>query len=97
MTRAVAATAPSEMPSTLAETASIVDSTYDIFSEVLAAQQIKQLNQNSDEFLKAVSALNGRIHQTVAQLNTYKAQNPEGVSCPVSPTEPATRLSATAK
>lgn len=77
--------------------ASIVDSTYDIFSEVLTAQQITELNQNSDEFLKAVGALNGRIHQTVTQLNTYKAQNPEGVSCPASPTEPTTRLSATAK
>ena len=77
--------------------ASIVDSTYDIFSEVLAAQQIKQLNQNSDEFLKAASALNGRIHQTVAQLNTYKGQNSEGVTCPASPTELPANLYSTVK
>jgi hypothetical protein len=77
--------------------ASIVDSTYDIFSEVLAAQQIKQLNQNSDEFLKAVNALNGRIHQTVAQLNTYKAQNSEGVNCSASSTELPANLYSTMK
>ncbi len=69
---------------------SIEDSGYDILSEVLAAQQIKQLNQNSEEFLHAVAALNAKIQKTVTQLNDYKATNPEGASCPASPQEPAT-------
>ena|ERR1700689_3700188 len=69
--------------------ASIMDSGYDIMSEVLSAQQIKQLNQNSDQFLLAQKSLQQRIRATVAQLNTYKAQNPEGVSCTSQPAESA--------
>jgi hypothetical protein len=64
---------------------SIEDSGYDIMSEVFGAQQIKQLNQNSDEFLRAQAALNGRIRHTVEQLNDYKAHNPEGATCPAEP------------
>ena len=60
---------------------SIEDSAYDILKEVKSAQQINQLNQNSEKFLQAQKALQHRIHATVAQLNTYKAQNPDGVSC----------------
>jgi hypothetical protein len=66
---------------------SIGDSSYDILREVLGAQQIKQLNRNSDEYLQAVNALNRRIQQTVAQLNTYKAQNPDGARCSTSPAD----------
>lgn len=67
---------------------SIEDSSFDILREVLAAQQIKQLNQNSEEFLRAVALLNAKIQKTVSQLNEYKATNPEGASCPLSPQEP---------
>jgi hypothetical protein len=69
--------------------ASIMDSGYDIMSEVLGAQQIKQLDQNSDKFLQAERALQHRIQATVAQINTYKAKNPEGISCIAQPAESA--------
>jgi hypothetical protein len=66
---------------------SIEDSAYDILKEVKSAQQISQLNQNSEKFLQAQKALQQRIRGTVAQLNTYKAENPEGVSCSSQPAE----------
>jgi hypothetical protein len=66
---------------------SIGDSSYNILREVLAAQQIKQLNRNSDEYLLAVNALDRHIRQTIAQLNTYKAQNPDGARCSASPAD----------
>ena len=53
----------------------------DIYADYLGAQEIKQLNQNSEQFLQAVKALNRRIQTTVTQLNAYKAQTPEGYSC----------------
>ena len=58
-----------------------MDSGYDIYADYLGAQQIKQLNQNSEQYLEAVKALNGRIHTTVAQLETYRSKTPEGLSC----------------
>jgi hypothetical protein len=61
--------------------ASIIDSGYDIYSEWLAAKQIKQLNQNAEQYLHAVDALRARIRRTVNQLNEYKAENPSGVRC----------------
>lgn len=61
--------------------ASIIDSGYDIYSEWLASDQIKQLNRNADQYLRAVAELQGRIRQTVNQLNQYKAENPTGVRC----------------
>lgn len=61
--------------------ASIIDSGYDIYSEWLAAKQIKQLNQNAEQYLHAVDALRARIRQTINQLNEYKAENPSGVRC----------------
>jgi hypothetical protein len=77
---------------------SISDSGYDIMREVLAAQQIKQLNQNADDFLRAQAALDRRIQQTVKQLNDYKAHNPEGAACSASPAEAAPqRLSSALK
>lgn len=60
---------------------SLMDSGYDIYADYLGAQQIKQLNQNSEQYLEAVKALNGRIHTTVAQLETYRSKTPEGLSC----------------
>jgi hypothetical protein len=68
---------------------SIEDSAYDILKEVKSAQQINQLNQNSEKFLQAQKALQQRIRTTVAQLSTYKAQNPEGVNCNSQPAESA--------
>jgi tetratricopeptide (TPR) repeat protein len=77
---------------------SIEDSAFDIMSEVYGAQQIKQLNQNSEKFLQAQKALQLRIRTTVAQLNTYKAENPEGVNCTSQPAESARgRASASSK
>jgi hypothetical protein len=61
--------------------ASIIDSGYDIYSEWLAAKQIKQLNQNAEQYLHAVDALRARIRRTVSQLNEYKADNPSRVHC----------------
>lgn len=61
--------------------ASIIDSGYDIYSEWLASDQIKQLNRNADQYLRAVAELHARIRQTITQLNQYKAENPTGVRC----------------
>ena len=61
--------------------ASIIDSGYDIYSEWLAAKQIKQLNQNAEQYLHAVDALQTRIRKTVTQLNQYKTENPTGARC----------------
>ena len=69
---------------------SIEDSSFDILREVLAAQQIKQLNQNSEEFLKAVAALNKRIQHTVSQLNDYRSTSPAGLTCSGATAQPAT-------
>ena len=60
---------------------SLMDSGYDIYADYLGAQQIEQLNQNSEQYLQAVKALNRRIHATVAQLEVYRSQTPEGLSC----------------
>jgi ABC-type transporter Mla subunit MlaD len=57
------------------------DSGYDIYSEWLTSDQIKQLNQNADQYLRAVAGLHARIRETVKQLNQYKAENPTGVRC----------------
>ena len=59
---------------------SIVDSGYDILSEVLAAQRIKQLNQNADQFLQAQRALQSRIETTVTQLNAASQNTPPGTA-----------------
>jgi hypothetical protein len=61
--------------------ASIIDSGYDIYSEWLASDQIKQLNRNADQYLRAVAELQTRIRHTINQLNLYKAENPIGVHC----------------
>jgi len=61
--------------------ASIIDSGYDIYSEWLASDQIKQLNQNAEQYLRAVAVLQARIQETVKQLNLYKAENPTGIRC----------------
>jgi hypothetical protein len=61
--------------------ASIIDSGYDIYSEWLASDQIKQLNRNTDQYLRAVDALHTQIRKTVTQLNQYKIENPMGVRC----------------
>lgn len=66
---------------------SLMDSGYDIYADYLGAQQIKQLNQNSEQYLLAVKALNRRIHATVAQLDAYRIQTPEGFSCTSSAAE----------
>jgi hypothetical protein len=77
---------------------SIEDSAFDILSEVYGAQQIKQLNENSEKFLQAQKALQQRIRATVAQLNTYKAENPEGAKCTSEAAESASvRSSAASK
>ena len=61
---------------------SILDSSYDVLSEALAAQRIKQLNQNAEEFLQAQRALQNRIQATVAKLNADKQTSPPGeASC----------------
>lgn len=57
---------------------SIVDSGYDILSEVLAAQRIKQLNRNAEQFLQAQRALQHRIETTVTQLNAAGQNTPPG-------------------
>jgi hypothetical protein len=70
-----------ESSSFIKSVGSLMGSGYDIYADYLGAQQIKQLNQNSEQFLQALKALNRRIQSTVTQLNFYKAQTPEGFSC----------------
>lgn len=77
---------------------SIEDSAYDILKEVKSAQQINQLNENSEKFLQAQKALQRRIRATVTQLNTYKAENSEGANCTSQSSESArVRPSSTLK
>jgi hypothetical protein len=59
---------------------SIVDSSYDILSEVLAAQRIKQLNRSAEQFLQAQRALQHRIETTVTQLNAASHNTPPGMT-----------------
>lgn len=59
---------------------SIVDSSYDILSEVLAAQRIKQLNQNAEQFLQAQHALQHRIQTTVDELHAAGQNTPQGTT-----------------
>jgi hypothetical protein len=70
-----------ESSSFIKSVGSLMGSGYDIYADYLGAQQIKQLNQNSEQFLQAVKALNRRIQTTVTQLNVYKNQTPEGYRC----------------
>jgi len=70
-----------ESSSFIKSVGSLMGSGYDIYADYLGAQQIKQLNQNSEQFLEAVKALNRRIQSTVTQLNVYRAQTPEGYNC----------------
>ena len=70
-----------ESTSFIKSVGSLMGSGYDIYADYLGAQEIKQLNQNSEQFLQAVKALNRRIQTTVTQLNAYKNQTPEGYSC----------------
>jgi hypothetical protein len=70
-----------ESSSFIKSVGSLMDSGYDIYADYLGAKEIKQLDQNSEQFLQAVKALNRRIQTTVAQLNAYKTQTPEGYSC----------------
>ena len=58
--------------------ASIIDSGYDIYSEWVAAKQIRQMNQNAEQYLRAVAELQSRMRKTVTQLNQYKTENPTG-------------------
>ncbi|MGH9530711.1 MAG: hypothetical protein ACRD2S_12425, partial [Terriglobales bacterium] len=78
-----------EASSFIKSSASLMGSGYDIYADYLGAQQIKQLNQNSEQYLEAVKALNRRIQTTVTQLNAYRSQTPEGFSCSASPAETA--------
>ena len=70
-----------ESSSFIKSVGSLMASGYDIYADYLGAQQIKQLNQNSEQFLQAVKVLNRRIQTTVTQLNVYKNQTPEGYNC----------------
>jgi hypothetical protein len=70
-----------ESSSFIKSVGSLMASGYDIYADYLGAQQIKQLNQNSEQFLQAVKVLNRRIQTTVTQLNVYKNQTPDGYSC----------------
>ncbi len=64
---------------------SIVDSSYDILSEVLAAQRIRQLEQNTERFLQEQQALQQRIQSTIARLNVARQTAPAGeASCSAS-------------
>ena len=57
--------------------ASIIDSSYDIYSEWLAAKQIKQLNQNAEQYLRAVDALRARVRLTVSQTERVQGREPQ--------------------
>ena len=61
--------------------ASIIDSGYDIYSEWLASKQIEQMNQNAEQYLRAVAQLQSHIRNTVTQLNQYRTENPMSVRC----------------
>lgn len=53
---------------------SIVDSSYNIVAEICAWQRINQMNRNSEEYLKAVEKLDGRMKEKVAEINNIKAR-----------------------
>jgi hypothetical protein len=54
---------------------SLIDTSYDLTAEFLSFRQLDQLNRNSNQYLQAVKALDGRIHTTVDQLGCYKAES----------------------
>ncbi len=51
---------------------SLIDTSYDLLEEYVSARQLDQLNNNSTQYLKALSALNQRVKVSVQQLNCYK-------------------------
>ena len=53
---------------------SIVDSSYNITAEICAWQRISQMDRNSEEYLKAVEKLDGRMKEKVAEINEIKAK-----------------------
>ena len=53
---------------------SIVDSSYNIIAEICAWQRISQMDRNSEEYLKAVEKLDGRMKEKVAEINEIKAK-----------------------
>jgi hypothetical protein len=59
---------------------SLIDTSYDLTAEFMSARRLDQLNRNSDQYLQAVKALNGRIQVTVAQMNCYKTDTSHAVA-----------------
>lgn len=47
----------------------LITSTYDVTAEVLAWRRLKQLNQNSDDFLKATEASGRRIRELIGAIH----------------------------
>jgi len=64
---------------------SLIDTTYDLAEEYVSATELDQYNNNSAQYLKAVSAVNRRVKVSVAQLNCYK-------NGPTTPANPATQI-----
>jgi len=64
---------------------SLIDTTYDLAEEYVSATELDQYNNNSAQYLKAVSAVNRRVKVSVAQLNCYK-------NGPTTPAKPATQI-----
>jgi hypothetical protein len=54
---------------------SILDSSYDIATEVIGIKRLGQLNQNSDEYRVAVTQLQEKMKATVQQLKLLEGQN----------------------
>ncbi len=48
---------------------SIIDSSYDITTEVVGWKRINQLNRNSDEYLKAVNGLKDKMESTMKKIH----------------------------
>ncbi|MBI2512875.1 MAG: hypothetical protein HYV96_12925 [Opitutae bacterium] len=52
----------------------ILTSAYDVTAEVVAWRRLKQLNQNSDSFLKATEASGRRLRKVVAEIHAREVQ-----------------------
>ena len=59
---------------------SLIDTSYDLLSEFYSSRQLEQLNHNSDQYLKALDALNRRVKVSVQQLNCYKGTGVRSVA-----------------
>ncbi len=59
---------------------SIVESSLDISTELVAWRRINQLNRNSDGYLKAVNRLKDKMEKTVKKIEALEAGSARGTA-----------------